>query len=229
MRLLAVGDIHGHAQALHALLIQVAPRNDDMLIFMGDYVDKGPDVKGVIDSLLALSKTHNAIFLRGNHDQMLIDAYRDPAKRGVWECLSGKDPLSSYGLGSQTEQIQRIPEEHWAFLENTCRDYFETTEFIFVHGGLRPEKSPAEETPDRLQWTTLSLAVPHDSGKTVICGHSAQPSGRIVDLGHTICIDTGITGGGFITCLALDNFEYWQADAGGLCRQGFLSRPHSGS
>ena len=188
MRTFVVGDIHGYQQALRTLLDQLAPHTDDLLIFMGDYVDKGPDVKGVIDDLLALSKTHTAIFLRGNHDQMLIDAYRDPAKFSIWQCLAGKDPLASYASGSTPGQLQMVPAEHWAFLETTCRNYFETAEFIFVHGGLRPEVAPTHEDPERLQWTTLLDAAPHTSGRTVICGHSAQRNGQIADLEHTIAV-----------------------------------------
>lgn len=191
---------------------------------MGDYVDKGPDVQGVIDDLFSLSQTHATIFLRGNHDQMMIDAYRDAAKFPIWVCLAGEDPLRSYGHGSLREQLQMVPAEHWAFLETTCRNYFETPDFIFVHGGLRPEVDPAEEHPERLQWTTLLDAALHTSGRTVICGHSAQRNGRIADLGHTICVDTDIAGGGWLTCLALDDFEYWQASADGRSRCGRLSR-----
>ena len=69
---------------------------------------------------------------------------------------------------------------------------------------------------------TLAMAAPHGSGRTVVCGHSAQASGRIADLGHTICIDTGITKGGKLTCLELSGFDYWQASADGTIGTGRL-------
>jgi serine/threonine protein phosphatase 1 len=225
MRTFAIGDIHGHQRALRGLLDRVAPQTGDRLIFLGDYVDKGPNVKGVIDDLLSLGEVHDAIFLRGNHDQMLIDAYRDPVKVSIWECLGGEDPLASYGRGSNSTLLGMVPAEHWAFLETRCRNYFETPDFIFVHGGIRPQMAPSEEDPERLQWTTLSLAERHLSGRTVICGHSAQRSGHITDLGHTICLDTNITAGGWLTCLSLDDFEYWQADSDGQTRFGHLREP----
>jgi len=181
---------------------EASPRKDDLLVFLGDYVDKGPDVRGVIDYLLCLSKTHNAVFLRGNHDQMMIDAYREPMKMAIWECLAGENPLSSYGNGRTALLLDKVPSEHWSFLESACRDYFATPDYIFVHGGIQPHVHPADEAPDRLQWMTLSVAEKHLSGRTVICGHSAQRSGEITDLGHTICIDTNITHGGWLSCLA---------------------------
>jgi serine/threonine protein phosphatase 1 len=224
MRTFAIGDIHGYLEPLRALIDSVSPARDDLLVFLGDYVDKGPDVKGALDYLIELSKSHNAIFLRGNHDQMMIDAHCDPAKITIWECLGGRNPLSSYGHGDLKTQLQTVPPEHWEFLQATCRDYFETPEFIFVHGGIRNTVAPAEEERERLQWMTLGTAEPHLSQRTVICGHSAQRSGQIVNLGHTICADTGITHGGWLTCLALDTFDFWQVNADGERRGGVLRK-----
>jgi serine/threonine protein phosphatase 1 len=73
-----------------------------------------------------------------------------------------------------------------------------------------------------LQWLTLSSAQPHWSHRTVVCGHSAQVSGQIADNGHTICIDTGISKGGFLTCLELGSFHYWQSSSEGGIRDGTL-------
>jgi serine/threonine protein phosphatase 1 len=222
MRILAIGDIHGHLRPLQALLEKAAPRPDDLLIFAGDYVDKGPDVKGVIDCLLDLSKTHRTVFLRGNHDQMLLDAHREPGKIPIWECLAGENPLASYGRGTTSELLCKVPAEHWAFLAAECRDYFEAAGFIFVHGGIRPHMAPADEDPARLQWTTLADATAHHSRRTIICGHSPQQSGHIADLGHTIGIDTNIANGGWLSCLALDTFEFWQTNSDGESRSGIL-------
>lgn len=221
MRLLAIGDIHGHLRALEALLNIVQPAADDQIVFLGDYVNKGPNVKSVVDRLIKFRAAHNAIFLRGNHDQMLIDAHRDPSNVAVLECLGGENPLASYGEGDLRSLLDRVPAEHWSFLDE-CRDYFETPDYIFVHGGIRPEIDPANEDRERLLWTTLPLASPHYSGRTVICGHTSQRSGEIADLGHTICIDTGITRDRWLTCLELGTFTFWQASAEGNCRVGVL-------
>ncbi len=73
MRLLTIGDIHGHTIALNALLDELSPSSSDDLVFLGDYVDKGPDVAGTLELLSKLSREHDWIFLRGNHDQMMLD------------------------------------------------------------------------------------------------------------------------------------------------------------
>lgn len=223
MRLLAIGDIHGFTEPLRVLLDEVAPTSSDTLIFLGDYVDKGPDVAGTLNLLVQLQSTINCVFLRGNHDQLLIDAFRHPDKVTMWECLAGENPLASYGSGRSEDVLKTIPDHHIEFLERECRDYFETDDFIFVHGGIRPHMDPRDEEIERLQWTTLSLAAPHLSGKTIICGHSSQESGRIVDLSHTICIDTGITKGQNITCLNLDTFSFLQVSTTLEVNSGILN------
>jgi serine/threonine protein phosphatase 1 len=191
-------------------------------VFLGDYVDKGPDVKGTIDYLIAISRSYNTVFVRGNHDQMMIDAHLDRSKLPFWECLAGDHPLSGYGDGPLTARLQRVPPEHWVFLQTSCTNFFATPSYIFVHGGIRSNIAPEQETHERLQWGTLSSAEKHGSGRTVVCGHSAQDSGNIVDLVHTICVDTGIANGGWLTCLALDTFEYWQIAANANFRSGIL-------
>lgn len=221
-RLLAIGDIHGHTKALEALLDEISPRSSDKLVFLGDYVDKGPDVAGTLERISKWRRAHDWIFLRGNHDQMLLDAHRTPSAFGLWECLAGEHPLASYGDGSTVELLQQIPEHHLGFLRDWCRDYYQTDSFIFVHGGIRPQFAPEEENIEHLQWSVLSSAAAHFSGRTVICGHSAQGNGKIADLGHTICIDTGITKGGYLSCLDLGDFSYIQASAEGEIRHGLL-------
>ena len=222
MRLLAIGDIHGHLTALDKLLESVAPTESDTLIFLGDYVDKGPNVAQTIERLVELASTQNWIFLRGNHDQMFLDACLDSSQVGIWETLAGEAPLRSYGKGCTQSLLELVPDAHIDFLQNRCQNFYESDSFIFVHGGIRPHLEPSEEEIYRLQWMVLSSAAQHLSTKTVVCGHSAQESGRIVDLGHTICIDTGISKGGFLTCLDLTNFRYVQASADGEVRSGCL-------
>jgi len=195
---------------------------DDLIIFTGDYVDKGPDVRGTIEQLIEFNKQYQCVFLRGNHDQFFIDACNDNSKISLWECLAGSNPLKSYGEGEIEFVLEMVPESHRDFLTSTCVDYFETDQYIFVHGGIRPHMDPSDEEVERLQWSALALASPHESGKTVICGHSAQVSGDIMDLGHTICIDTGVTKNQRLTCLNLENFSYTQISHSLEIRSGEL-------
>ena len=227
MSIFTIGDIHGHLVALDALLANLPVGPDDTIVFLGDYVNKGPDVSGTLDRLYALCKTTDHIFLRGNHDQIMIDAHHKASKIPIWESLNGEESLLSYGPGSADEVIQMVPEQHWWFLEHVCRNFYETDDYIFVHGGLRSHVSPKKEKPERLLWTTLNHAAPHESGKTLVCGHSAQKNGRIADLGHTICIDTAMGKGVLLTCLELDSFRFWQSTPGGKVTDGRLKRRKS--
>ena len=225
MRVFAIGDIHGHLPALDALLAILPASEEDLLVFLGDYVDKGPDVPGVLDRLIELNKQSKAVFLRGNHDQLMLDAHQNPTLHlPSWECLSGGDPLASYGTGKTRKLIKEVPAAHWDFLKETCLNYHETDTHIFVHAGIRADQHPADETVDTLHWQKLPHAAAHRSGKTVICGHTAQDNGEIADLGHTVCIDTGITKGHHLTALALDNYEFWQTGADGSTSSGKLRK-----
>jgi len=147
----------------------------------------------------------------------------DFGRIGIWESLSGETPLSSYGVGSTESLLSKMPKKHIDFLTQRCRDFYESDEFIFVHGGIRPHLAPEDDDLDHLHWLTLSVAVPHFSGKTVVCGHSSQASGEIADLGHTICVDTGITKGQFISCLNLDDFSFWRVGEDCVVTEGRLS------
>src|SRR5437660_3612705 len=138
MRTLAIGDIHGCLHALNALLAIVQPQKDDLVIALGDYTDRGPDSRGVIDRLLRLRDECRVICLRGNHDQMLLDARHDPATLWEWLQFGGRETLESYGQGRKTATLYDIPELHWQFLEET-RPYYETDTHIFVHGRTAPD------------------------------------------------------------------------------------------
>ena len=96
MRTLAFGDIHGATANLDALLAAVAPTPDDWLIFLGDYVDRGPDSKGVLDRLIALKATHRVVCLRGNHELMMLQARADAGMRKMWLGVGGMQCLASY-------------------------------------------------------------------------------------------------------------------------------------
>src|SRR5215207_6899427 len=96
-RLLAVGDIHGCSRALDLLLADVNPHADDTVVTLGDYVDRGPDAKGVLDRLIDLHHTGRLIPLRGNHEQMLVAARTSRDERSFWLACGGEETLLSYG------------------------------------------------------------------------------------------------------------------------------------
>jgi serine/threonine protein phosphatase 1 len=228
MRILAIGDIHGCSVALRTLLDAVAPTPEDLLITLGDYVDRGPDSPGVLDLLLELHATGRLIALRGNHEQMMTDARDDLSNRREWCGCGGKETLQAYGILAwhylERTEMPAIPEAHWQFLERALVDYYETETHVFVHANLDPDRPFAEQPGSVLRWQGLrpERTRPHGSGKVMICGHTEQRSGVPLNLGHAICIDTYAYGSGWLTCLDVASGEYWQANRLGQVRSGLL-------
>jgi calcineurin-like phosphoesterase family protein len=222
MRTLVIGDIHGCSIALDALCTLVAPLPQDRLITLGDYVDRGPDSRGVLDRLIARYDAGHLIPLRGNHDQMMVQA-RDRFDRRMWLGCGGRQTLESYGHAHGDDEYDRIPPRHWRFLEEDCLDWYETEENIFVHASIYPDVPLDEQPTYMLLWEKLEGPILHYSGKVIVCGHTRQLSGVPLDLGSTICIDTGVyDNDGWLTCLHVETGRYWQANQRGQTRWSYL-------
>ncbi len=221
VRTLAIGDIHGASAALDALMDAVKPTPDDVLVFLGDYVDRGPDSKGVLDRLLALSQSLQLVCLRGNHELMMLNARTDRSALKTWLSVGGTQTLASYGVAGRAT-LAAVPPEHWQFLVERCGDYFETDTHIFVHANLYPGLELADQPELMLFWEFLQGPIDHISGKSVVCGHTSQRSGEPLAWRKTVCIDTHAYGGGWLTCLDVETRSYWQADMVGRTRSGHL-------
>jgi serine/threonine protein phosphatase 1 len=222
MRTLAVGDIHGSAGALDALMAVVQPTPADLLVFLGDYVDRGPDSKGVIDRLISWQQSLRMVCLRGNHELMMVRARRDRTELKMWLSVGGVEAVNSYSVNGRTS-LDNVPTEHWQFLEEGMYDYFETETHLFVHANLYSEY-PLEEQPElMLFWEFLAEPVRHESGKIMVCGHSTQRTGLPRAWPTTVCIDTGAYNPkGWLTCLDVTSQKYWQANQRGETRTGDL-------
>jgi serine/threonine protein phosphatase 1 len=223
MRILALGDIHGCSRALDVLLEAVAPAPADVLIALGDYVDRGPDSRGVLDRMLALQRTLTLVPLRGNHEEMMLAA-RDGADRRMWLACGGRETLASYGGRSDgwDADFECIPQEHWEFLDRLL-DWYETERHFFVHANAYPDMDLEEQPGYMLRWERLDEPVLHCSGKTMVCGHTKQHSGVPLYLGTAICIDTGAYDErGWLTCLDVSSYRIWQANQAGELRTGWL-------
>jgi serine/threonine protein phosphatase 1 len=224
MRVLAVGDIHGCLHALKTLLDLVAPRPEDLLVTLGDYVDRGPDSCGVLDLLIRLHSGGRLVALRGNHDQMMLDA-RDGLDGGdMWLACGGSETLASYGADDPNRiDLSAVPESHWRFLQETCVDWYETDSHFFVHANAYPELPLIEQPRYMLYWEKLFQPCNHLSGKTMVCGHTRQLNGLPLVLGSSVCIDTGVyDSNGWLTCLDAASGRYWQANQQGRMRTGSL-------
>jgi len=121
----------------------VQPQREDLIITLGDYVDHGPDAKGVIDRLITLDKTNQLVALRGNHEQMMLNCCQDRKISG-WLQMGGKATLSSYSVSDKLSLLD-VPDNHWDFLENKCVNWYETDQYLFVHADADPHLPLAEQ------------------------------------------------------------------------------------
>jgi serine/threonine protein phosphatase 1 len=222
-RTIAIGDVHGCAAALASLVAVIDPSPLDTLVFLGDYIDRGPDSRGVLDQVIALRTRCTVVPLLGNHEEMLLGALQGQSELNYWLRFGGMEAVASYGHtggpGLRPGGLWGlVPAEHRRFLEG-CRDYLETVGHFFVHAYYEPRQPLAEQRWGALRWVSLpSQPERHCSGKVAVVGHTTQPSGEILDLGFLKCIDTGCYLGRWLTALEVHTGQVWQADQDGRLR-----------
>ena len=226
MRHLAVGDIHGCIKALTTLAGFVPFRPEDQIITLGDYVDRGPDSYAVLDWLIAYKRRGNLIALRGNHEVMMLQARESEVAFRCWIDCGGDTTLASYSPRDDRGRLVEIPDAHWRFLEDETRGWFETQTHFFVHANALPDHELADQPDFMLYWESFDDPAPHESGKIMVCGHTAQRSGRPRSVGHAVCIDTWVYGRGWLTCLDVNSGRYWQANERGESRADWLLEPN---
>ena len=218
VRVYAIGDIHGRVDLLDQLLKAIeadfirAPVPHSIEVFLGDYIDRGPASRQVLDLLIERGRTHRTVFLKGNHEALLATFIADPSTLGDWQRLGGLETLMSYGLTplinarTQVELAeafaQALPLSHEKFLHDlktsfTCGDYF------FVHAGVRPGVPLQKQREEDLLWIRHEfLHCEENFGKIIVHGHTPvqQPDIR----SNRINIDTGAYATGRLTCLVLE-------------------------
>jgi serine/threonine protein phosphatase 1 len=215
-RTIAIGDIHGCATALAALLQAVAPTGSDTIVLLGDYVDRGLNSAEVLEMLVELVSRCHVVPLIGNHEIMMVNALQNKREVEVWCCNGGLPTIHSYG-----GRLQNIPAHHITFL-NHCVRYYETESHFFVHASYIPNLPLERQPGEALFWTHIldQPPGPHLSGKKAIIGHTPQEDFEIRDFGHGAIIDTFCVGGGWLTALDIESEQVWQTDNFGTLRTG---------
>lgn len=195
----AIGDIHGCLDPLRRLMEKIRLSEADELVFIGDYIDRGPDSKGVIDYLLTLRGRYT--FLMGNHERMFLD-FLQGNDRYLFLYNGGTETLESYG------GVGKIPAAHLDFL-NRLLLYYETDDHLFVHGGIRPGIPIQEQDSKDLLWIREEFyAYPGRYPKTVVFGHT--PMREVLMESDRIGIDTACVYGNKLTCLILPSRQVIQ-------------------
>jgi serine/threonine protein phosphatase 1 len=220
-RVYAIGDIHGRADLLrkiHALILEDVQEREpaeNIAIYLGDYVDRGHDSRGVLDILIDQPLPgFQSIHLMGNHEDFMVRFLEDPKVGPPWIVNGGNATLLSYGVSLQkvyneealkegrNQLMARLPPPHWAFLHDLKTHHIEG-DFLFVHAGVRPGIRTDEQEPQDMMWIRddfLNSVAEHDH--VVVHGHSINPKAEILD--NRIGIDTGAYETGKLTCLVLD-------------------------
>jgi serine/threonine protein phosphatase 1 len=207
----AIGDVHGCLDQLERLLDDVQPDLEkDVLVFIGDYIDRGPASRGVVDYVLRLQQKYpqeHIICLKGNHEAMLLD-FLQGRQRELFLFNGGLSTIREY-WGDNWDSLQQLvlPPEHEQFYQELLL-FYETPDFIFVHGGLKPGVPLADQQEEDLLWIRGEfIASDEDFGRRVIFGHT--PFKRPLLLPNKIGIDTGAMYGNFLTCLKLPQKEFF--------------------
>ena len=221
-RVYAIGDIHGRADLLGRLHGQIlddaktAPDLRKVVVYVGDYIDRGPDSFDVIDGLIERPlEGFERHTLKGNHEDMMM-AFLETGTHGeTWIMNGGRNTLDSYGIGlwdllSDLRDLQKardklrqaIPESHWKFLTGLEMHHTEG-DYLFVHAGLRPGVSLRDQNEFDLMWIREEfLYSDADLGHLVVHGHTSCPEPKIRP--NRIAIDTGAWRSNRLTALVLE-------------------------
>ena len=221
VRIYAVGDIHGRADVLAELFmlidqdLEARPTLRSIEVFLGDYIDRGPHSREVLDLLIARRQRQVAVFLKGNHEAYAHQVLSDPSVLSDWLQIGGVNTLLSYGVApsgcdrdQQARQAiaasfrQAMPDSHYHFLQGlalslSCGDYF------FVHAGVRPGIPLVRQSEQDLLWIRDEFLLhEEDFGKVVVHGHSPT---NLPDIRpNRINIDTGAYATGVLTLLIIE-------------------------
>jgi serine/threonine protein phosphatase 1 len=176
-----IPDIHGRHDLLNEGLAEIAARGDaGVIVMIGDYVDKGPDSKQVIDRLLSGVAGRRLVALKGNHDAMMVEALRDRSKMPAWIAKGGDAALASYG-GDPAD----VPEDHIVWLDRLQLMHVDTHR-IYVHAGVDPDIALDQQSEATLLWKRYPKGFPGGYGdRHVVHGHDNFPEGPLLYQGRT--------------------------------------------
>lgn len=220
-RLYAVGDIHGMAGLLEATFARIdadmaaSPPEAATEIYLGDFVDRGPDSAGVIKLLMARSQVRDVVCIAGNHEIYLLESLKDAAALTRWLGIGGRETLMSYGISPAREADSAVTQAEWgrrfspaerAFF-GTMRLRHQIGRFLFVHAGIRPGVPLEDQTVDDLTLIRDEfLLAPRNDGLIVVHGHT--PVAEVDIRSNRINLDTGAYLTGKLSCIAIEQERF---------------------
>ncbi|MGH7934629.1 MAG: metallophosphoesterase family protein [Candidatus Binataceae bacterium] len=216
-RLFAIGDIHGCADELGTMIKAIAPRQDDIVVFVGDYIDRGPSAHDVIDQLIELGHGEaETVFLKGNHEDMMLAYLGLPGHYAESFLFNGgAQTLESYGVTETAldRTADHIPHRHLEFLKALATSYLHPP-YLFVHAGILPTRQLEEQSVEDMLWIRQEFIFhPHLVDATVIFGHTPMRT-VMVDMPFKLGIDTGLVYGGKLSCVEFNEGVLYQVARG---------------
>lgn len=211
----AIGDVHGRFDLLTRALDEIGDleAQDAKLVMLGDYVDRGPQSREVVDELIRRSADDRVVCLRGNHEEMMVAGLEDPGAGSQWLSNGGSATLASYG--------GKVPPKHVTWLRSLPVSY-ETAHQFFVHAGVRPGVPLDSQDPEEMVWIRRRfLDSDEDFGKHVVHGHTPA---RAPELRFNRSnLDTGAFQSGTLTVGVFDGpggpVEVWAVREDGLTKR----------
>ena len=215
-----IGDIHGCVDELDYLLECLPLDQGDRIVFLGDYIDRGPDSRGVISKLVELQSAgkQEIVFLKGNHEDMLLGYLGLGGRHGdMFLYNGGWATLTSYGISDSkapaAEILAHFPTSHLQFLTH-LKPFHVVEPFCCVHAGVRPFKALSEQDESDMLWIRSEFILnPHRLPFTVLFGHT--PQGDVLfDLPYKVGLDTGLVYGNKLSCLEIEGKVLYQINRG---------------
>ena len=218
-RVYIVGDIHGCIQELEVLVAGLPLQPKDRLVFLGDYIDRGPEPQEVVDFLLGVQakQSYQVTFLKGNHEDMFLDFLGYPGRHGeAFLQNGGGTTLRSYRIAVGTggvEAAAQIPAAHVDFFAG-LETFAVIDNVLCVHAGVNPLLPLAEQNVEEMLWIRQEfLAHPHVLPYTVVFGHTPHRAVRF-ELPYKVGLDTGLVYGGKLSCLEVKEKQLYQVAKG---------------
>jgi serine/threonine protein phosphatase 1 len=218
-RIYAIGDVHGRVDLLNEMFAAIEaslikfPVGNPIQVLVGDYIDRGPNSRDVIEALIARAREHQMVYLKGNHESYALQFLSDPSLLAEWSEVGGVNTLMSYGvnpsLKQNAEEQRKVADafcaallpSHLGFMQDlaltySCGDYF------FTHAGVRPGVPLAQQSEQDLLWIRDDFLLhEEDFGKIIVHGHTPAKMPEV--RANRINIDTGAFATGRLTCLVL--------------------------
>ncbi len=221
-RIFAIGDIHGCPDEANVLLNHLSEKegitDNDLVVFLGDYIDRGPNSRGVIELMIQFKSCFpNTRFLKGNHEDMLLDFLGFGGRLGeAFLYNGGLETIQSYGISvfaSPSEMISKIPEDHFNFFTK-LESILTVDNYVLVHAGVNPLRDLQAQNDNDVCWIREEfIANVHDFEATVVFGHTPHQE-LFLHLPYKMGIDTGLVFGNKLSCLEIRSGLTLQVERG---------------